>query len=144
MPENGAGYSQSNGNGVHQLQLPPLVMGGAGFSYQLHPKPEDLPVLPIVKRAFELGLRAIDTSPYYEPSEELLGAALSSVDIAEHYARSDYFLMTKCGRIKANHFEYSPSWIRKSVARSLQRFNTSYLDVVFCHDVEFVFRGPST
>jgi len=28
--------------------------------------------------------------------------------------------------------------VRKSVARSLQRLHTNYLDVVYCHDVEFV------
>jgi D-arabinose 1-dehydrogenase len=113
-------------------------MGGAGFSYQLSPEPKSLPVLETVKRAFELGLRAIDTSPYYEPSEELLGAALSHPDIVSKFPRSDLVIMTKCGRIAENHFDYSPRWIRTSVARSLQRFKTPYLDVVFCHDVEFV------
>lgn len=120
------------------LHLPPLIMGGAGWSYQLVEQPEASPVLDIVKAAFARGVRAIDTSPYYEPSEELLGAALSHPDIKERYARSDYLIMTKCGRIAADHFDYSPEWIEKSVQRSLQRFNTDYLDVVFCHDVEFV------
>jgi aryl-alcohol dehydrogenase-like predicted oxidoreductase len=30
-------------------------------------------------------MRAIDTSPYYEPSEELLGSALASVDVTSEY-----------------------------------------------------------
>lgn len=34
-------------------------------------------------------------------------------------------------------FDYSPSTIRKSVQRSLTRLNTSYLDTVYLHDVEF-------
>ena len=122
----------------HHLKLPPLIMGGAGFSYQLSSEPASLPVLETVKRAFELGLRAIDTSPYYEPSEQLLGAALSHPDIVSKYQRSDFIIMTKCGRIAASHFDYSAAWISKSVARSLERFHTSYLDVVFCHDVEYV------
>lgn len=46
--------------------------------------------------------------------------------------------MTKCGRISADRFDYSSSWIYKSVERFLRRFNTTYLDVVFCHDVDFV------
>jgi len=46
--------------------------------------------------------------------------------------------MTKVGRISADKFDYSPEWVRKSVRRSLGRFKTSYLDVVFCHDVEFI------
>jgi D-arabinose 1-dehydrogenase len=120
------------------VRLPPMIMGGAAFSYQLHPNPASLQVLEIVKQAFALGLRAIDTSPYYEPSEELLGAALSHPDIAQTYDRSEFIIMTKCGRVAEDHFDYSASWIRKSVARSLERFKTTYLDVVFCHDVEFV------
>lgn len=115
-----------------------LVLGGAGFSYQNHKSPEDLPVLNIIKNAFARGVQTIDTSPYYEPSEQLLGAALTHPDIAHQYNRSDYMLMTKIGRISSSVFDYSPQWIRKSVQRSLERLGTSYLDVVFCHDVEFV------
>lgn len=113
-------------------------MGGSGFSYQIHRDPKSVGALEIIKRAFALGLRAIDTSPYYEPSEELLGEALGHVDITSRYRRDDYFLMTKVGRISTDHFDYSPQWIQKSVARSLQRLKTNYLNVVFCHDVEFV------
>ncbi|KAF5985765.1 D-arabinose 1-dehydrogenase [Fusarium coicis] len=117
---------------------PVLAMGGAGFSYQLNPEPESFPIVDILLRAFELGVRIIDTSPYYEPSEQLMGAALSDSRIQSKYQRSDYVLMTKVGRIKENEFNYSPDWIKKSVARSLKRFGTTYLDVVFCHDVEYV------
>ena len=118
--------------------LSPLVMGGAGFSYQLHSNPESLPVRQIILKAFSLGLRVLDTSPYYEPSEQLMGAAISHSEVTSKYKRSDYILMTKAGRIDEHYWDYSPEWIKKSVARSLQRFRTSYLDVVFCHDVEFV------
>ncbi|KAJ6006243.1 hypothetical protein N7451_004187 [Penicillium sp. IBT 35674x] len=118
--------------------LPPLVLGGAGFSHQLFHNPNASQALEVLKRAFQLGLRAIDTSAYYHPSEILLGEALSRPEITNCYSRDQYFLMTKAGRISANHFDYSPAWIRHSVLRSLQRLQTSYLDVVFCHDVEFV------
>lgn len=126
------------GNSTAAPPQPSLVMGGAGFSYQLHPAPGSLPIQQILLRAFELGLRTIDTSPYYEPSEQLMGAALSDPAIASKYAREDIVLMTKVGRIREDEFDYSPAWVRKSVARSLERFQTTYLDVVFCHDVEFV------
>jgi aryl-alcohol dehydrogenase-like predicted oxidoreductase len=46
--------------------------------------------------------------------------------------------MTKVGRIAALEFNYDPAWVRFSVERSLERFRTSYLDVVFCHDIEYV------
>lgn len=118
--------------------LPPLVLGGAGFSYQVFKNPTSAQTLQVLKHAFQLGLRAIDTSAYYHPSEILLGEALSHPDIACNYTRDQYLLMTKVGRISATQFDYSPAWVRQSVTRSLERLRTHYLDVVFCHDVEFV------
>lgn len=120
------------------MRLDPLIMGGAGFSYQLVTDPSEAPAVEILETAFDSGVRTIDTSPYYDPSELILGAALSDPRITQKYRREDYTLMTKVGRIAADHFDYSPQWVRSSVGRSLQRFNTTYLDVVFCHDVEFV------
>ena len=119
-------------------RLTPLIMGGAGFSYQLTAAPESIPVVEIIKRAFESGIKAIDTSPYYEPSEQLIGKALNHPEIKSRYSRSSYNILTKVGRVTATHLDYSPSAIRHSVARSLERFNTTYLDVVFAHDVELV------
>ncbi|KAI9044991.1 Aldo/keto reductase [Aspergillus affinis] len=120
------------------LKLPPIILGGAGFSYQIHPDPKSIPIPQIIRRAFDVGMKAIDTSPYYEPSEQLLGEALASPEVTGKYSRSDYILMTKAGRISADQFDYSAECIQKSVQRSLDRLGTSYLDVVFCHDVEFV------
>lgn len=118
--------------------LPSLVLGGAGFSYQTHPDPASLPVHHIIRQAFDHGMVAIDTSPFYKPSEQLLGQALAHPMITERYSRSDYILMTKVGRIASDQYDYSPEWVRKSVVRSLERLHTSYLDVVFCHDIEAV------
>lgn len=118
--------------------LPPLILGGAGFSHQIYRNPNSAQALEVLKRAFQSGLRAIDTSAYYHPSEILLGEALSHPDITSQYSRDQYLLMTKVGRITATQFDYSPTWVRQSVLRSLQRLHTRYLDVVFCHDVEFV------
>ncbi|KAJ5098899.1 hypothetical protein N7532_005900 [Penicillium argentinense] len=120
------------------LILPPIILGGAGFSHQVYRNPNAAQALQVLKRALELGLRAIDTSAYYHPSEILLGEALSHPDITNLYTRDQYVLMTKVGRIAADKFDYSPTWVRSSVFRSLQRLRTDYLDVVFCHDVEFV------
>ncbi|KAK8220843.1 Aldo/keto reductase family-domain-containing protein [Phyllosticta capitalensis] len=130
--------SQSLSSGPLSAIVPPVVLGGAGFSNQLHPDPASLPARTIIERAFERGVRAIDTSPYYGPSEIILGDALSQPAITTKYPRSSYLLFSKAGRIAANEFNYSPAWIRKSVERSLERLHTPYLDVVFAHDVEFV------
>jgi D-arabinose 1-dehydrogenase len=47
---------------------------------------------------------------------------------------------TKCGRygVSARDFDYAPTTVRRSVERSLARLHTTYLDIVYLHDVEFV------
>ena len=114
--------------------LPPLILGTATFNTQYHPDPEQMPYTDIVRRALQHNITAFDTSPYYGPSETLLGQALSTIAPS----RGDLFLITKAGRIASDDFDYSPAWIRYSVCRSLERLRTSYLDLVYAHDVEFV------
>lgn len=118
--------------------IPPLICGTATFNNLYNPDVSKLPTNAIIQRALELGVRAFDTSPYYGPSEELLGKALSTPHVLAHYPRSSYHLITKVGRIASAEFDYSPEWVRYSIQRSLQRLHTTYLDVVYCHDVEFV------
>ena len=118
--------------------LPPLVLGTAGFNHQFNKDPHSLPTKDIVHKALSQGIHAFDTSPYYGPAEELLGAALKS---QTEFPRSSYVLQTKVGRIAEAQFDYSAEWVRKSVARSCQRLGATYLDIVLCHDVEFVTSG---
>jgi aryl-alcohol dehydrogenase-like predicted oxidoreductase len=115
--------------------LPPLILGTATFNSQYVSDPHSMPSTSIVKRAIDLGITAFDTSPYYGPSETLLGAALANV----LPPRSALTLITKVGRIGASTFDYSAAQVRYSVLRSLKRLNdTPYLDLVYAHDVEFV------
>jgi aryl-alcohol dehydrogenase-like predicted oxidoreductase len=118
--------------------LPPLVCGTATFNSQYNPDPYALPTTDIVHRALSHGVRAFDTSPYYGPAEELLGKALDTDFVRDKFPRQNYFLLTKVGRISSNDFNYSSAWMRQSIQNSLSRLRTSYLDVVYCHDVEFV------
>ena len=118
--------------------LPPLVCGTATFNTQYNPDPYALPTTGIVHRALSVGVRAFDTSPYYGPAEELLGKALDTAFVHDNFPRRDYFLLTKVGRIGSSEFNYSAAWVRKSIQRSLARLRTDYLDLVYCHDVEFV------
>ena len=113
-------------------------MGTATFNSQYNADPYALPTTELVQRALSNGVRAFDTSPYYGPAEELLGRALATDFVQSHFPRNTYHLLTKVGRIASSSFDYSPAWIRHSVRRSLHRLHTSYLDVVYCHDVEFV------
>ncbi|XWW99270.1 hypothetical protein V2A60_007279 [Cordyceps javanica] len=116
--------------------LPPLILGTATFNHQYHRDPAQMPYVDIVRRALDLNIAAFDTSPYYGPSEILLGDALRRIDPAP--ARDSYFLITKAGRITGDEFDYSPAWVRYSVFRSLERLGTDRLDLVYMHDVEFM------
>lgn len=118
--------------------LPPLIFGTGTFNYQFVSDPYAMDAKGLVQAALERGIRAFDTSPYYGPSETILGEALNTDIVRANFPREDYYLITKCGRIAQEEFDYSPEWIRKSIARSLARLGTDYLDLVYCHDVEFV------
>ncbi|KAK0897124.1 hypothetical protein LTR02_010829, partial [Friedmanniomyces endolithicus] len=118
--------------------LPPLIFGTATFNYQYNPDPYELDTVGLVQKALEFGVRAFDTSPYYGPSEEILGAALDTEFVRKNLSRNEYFLCTKVGRVASDEFDYSPEWVRESIEKSRLRLKTDYLDLVYCHDVEFV------
>jgi len=87
-----------------------------------------------VRVALDLGMNFIDTSPYYGRglSECLLGPALREVP------RESYYLGTKLGRYDAGHFDFSAKRVVESVDVSLHRMGTDHLDIILCHDIEFV------
>ena len=87
-----------------------------------------------VRVALDLGMNFIDTSPFYGRgmSEVLLGVALKGVP------RDSYTLGTKLGRYSATHFDFSAKRVEESVHVSLERMKTDHLDVILCHDIEFV------
>ena len=118
--------------------LPPLIFGTAAFNHQYNRDPFALGTTALVHEAVRLGIRAFDTSPYYGPAESLLGTALVDPSIREAHPRHTYTLLTKVGRVSETEFDYSATAVRRSVARSCERLGTDYLDVVYCHDVEFV------
>jgi len=87
-----------------------------------------------VRTALDLGMNFIDTSPFYGRglSECLLGPALREVP------RDSYYLGTKLGRYDRAHFDFSAKRVAESVDVSLHRMGVEYLDVMLCHDIEFV------
>lgn len=120
------------------LALHALIFGAGSFSNQYNTDDHLESYVPLraVRLALRYGIRAFDTSIYYGPSEIVLGKALQA--IKNEFPRSSYKLMTKCGRISATEFDYTPSHIRRSVQHSLERLQTDYLDTVYLHDTEFV------
>jgi aryl-alcohol dehydrogenase-like predicted oxidoreductase len=87
-----------------------------------------------VRVALDLGMNFIDTSPFYGRgmSEVLLGVALRDVP------RDSYYLGTKLGRYDVNHFDFSARRVVESVDVSLHRMGVDYLDIILCHDIEFI------
>jgi len=87
-----------------------------------------------VQAALDCGMNYIDTSPYYGrgASEVLLGFALRDVP------RDSYILSTKLGRYAPDHFDFSARRVRESVDVSLERMKVDHIDIMFCHDIEFV------
>ena len=87
-----------------------------------------------VRVALDAGMNFIDTSPYYGrgTSECLLGFALRDVP------RDSYYLGTKLGRYDENHFDFSAKRVQESIDVSLKRMGVDYLDIILCHDIEFV------
>ena len=87
-----------------------------------------------VQVAIDSGMNFIDTSPFYGRgmSEVLLGVALRDVP------RDSYYLGTKLGRYDSAHFDFSAKRVVESVDVSLHRMGVDHLDIVLCHDIEFV------
>jgi len=115
------------------IQLPLLSFGASSLGQEFRPVTLDEAVRS-VRTALELGMNFIDTSPYYGRgmSEVLLGVALRGIP------RERYLLGTKLGRYDAAHFDFSARRVAESVDVSLHRLGTDHLDIVLCHDIEFV------
>jgi aryl-alcohol dehydrogenase-like predicted oxidoreductase len=115
------------------LQLPVLSFGASSLGQEFRRVKLD-EALASVRTALECGLTFIDTSPFYGRgmSEVLLGIALQGM------SRESYMLCTKLGRYDLAHFDFSARRVAESVDVSLHRMRTDYLDIVLCHDIEFV------
>src|SRR6266536_1038276 len=115
------------------LQLPILSFGASSLGQEFRSVNLD-EALQSVRVALECGLNFIDTSPFYGRgmSEVLLGMALRGVP------REAYTLCTKLGRYDLAHFDFSARRVAESTDVSLHRLGCGHLDIVLCHDIEFV------
>lgn len=119
--------------GNTDLHLPVLSFGASSLGAEFRHVTLD-EALSSVRVALECGLNFIDTSPFYGRgmSEVLLGIALKGVP------RESYTLCTKLGRYDLAHFDFSAKRVAESVDVSLHRLGTDHLDIILCHDIEFV------
>ena len=119
--------------GTTDLHLSILSFGASSLGAEFRSVTLD-EALGSVRVALECGLTLIDTSPFYGRgmSEVLLGIALKGVP------RDSYTLCTKLGRYDLAHFDFSAKRVAESVDVSLHRLGTDHLDIILCHDIEFV------
>jgi aryl-alcohol dehydrogenase-like predicted oxidoreductase len=115
------------------LEVPILAFGASSLGAEFRRVTVE-EALASVHVALELGMNLIDTSPFYGRgmSEVLLGIALKGVP------RDSYTLCTKLGRYDLGHFDFSAKRVAESVDVSLHRLGTDHLDIILCHDIEFV------
>jgi L-galactose dehydrogenase len=115
------------------LEVPILAFGASSLGAEFR-RVTLAETMASVRAALDCGLSLIDTSPFYGRgmSEVLLGIALEGVP------RDDYLLCTKLGRYDLSHFDFSARRVAESVDVSLHRLRTDHLDIVLCHDIEFV------
>ncbi len=118
----------NTGMNVSILGLGTAPFGGAYGAF------EKADALRAVHTAFDLGVNIVDTSPYYGTtvSESVLGEALQGIP------RERYFLSTKLGRYGVNDFDFSAARVAQSIDESLARLQVDYVDILLCHDIEFV------
>jgi L-galactose dehydrogenase len=86
--------------------------------------------------AFSKGITYFDTAPYYNNSEHVLGGLLKP------FQRNSFVISTKIGRyhdskLPDGYFDFSRRKTINSVHESCRRLNTTHLDIVHCHDIEY-------
>ncbi len=115
------------------LDLSVLSFGASSIGAEF--RPIDVPeALRCVRVALDRGMNYIDTAAYYGRgmSEVMLGRVLPEIP------RDHYTLSTKLGRYAPQHFDFSARRVHESIDISLERMGLEHLDIVFCHDIEFV------
>ena len=84
--------------------------------------------------ALDMGVNLIDCSPFYgiTAAETVLGKALRGVP------RDNYVLVTKVGLYGDDEFDFSAQRVKRSVDESLGRMGVDHIDIIQCHDIEYV------
>jgi len=117
------------------MPLTKLSLGGSAFGGVFTPMSDDQ-CLTILRRAFNAGMSLIDTAPWYQASERVLGRCLRK--LAAEVPRDRYQLNTKVGRYPTGKmFDFSAARVARSVEDSLAALQVDYIDTIQVHDCEF-------
>ena len=120
--------------GTTDLKLSAMSFGASPLGNIYASKVSDVEIKQMVEYAIAKGINYFDVAPYYGLglAEERLGKALPK------QSSSDIIVSTKVGRYGETKFDFSASTIERSINNSLKKLHRDYLDIVFCHDIEFV------
>lgn len=120
----------------HGLAVSVLGLGTVKFGRNeavKYPQPFALPtdgeIANLLAAAKTLGINLLDTAPAYGSSEQRLGEAIAG-------QRQDWVLCTKVGEAFAagvSRYDFTADNVLRSVARSLRRLRTDWLDMVLVH-----------
>jgi aryl-alcohol dehydrogenase-like predicted oxidoreductase len=127
--------------GRSQIRASALGLGTVKFGRNektKYPQRFDLPadesIHELLKTASEIGINLLDTAPAYGRSEERMG------EIMDRYgwfgSRASWVVCTKAGEEFSDgvsRYCFDPMRIQESVARSLSRLKTDYVDVALLH-----------
>ena len=124
---------QKNKLGNTDIMVSQLGFGASPFGNIYNQHVTDQEAKKMVDYALDQGINYFDVAPYYGlgEAEVRLGKALPAVT-------TDLVISTKVGRYGEKEFDFSAKKITTSLELSLQRLNREYLDIIFCHDIEFV------
>ena len=119
------------GLSVSEIGFGSWAIGGNAFGNS-YGTTDDAESQRAIRRAFELGCNFFDTADVYGHghSEELLGAAL-------HDVRDQVIIATKVGGNFYNRdmrTDFTPSYLRFAVERSLERLRTDRIDLLQLHN----------
>ena len=106
-----------------------LALGGVGIGGLYGPVAEE-DAAAAVRRALDLGINYVDTSPLYKESEARLGRIFAAMGGKPR----DLYLSTKLGTHPARRGDYSAAGARWSVQRSLATVGVDAFDCVLIHD----------
>lgn len=115
--------------GKTEMVVTELSLGGVGIGGLYGPVPE-AEAAGAVRRAVDLGINYVDTSPLYLESEERLGHVFRQMGGKPAHL----FLSTKMGTHPARRGDYSAAGARWSVENSLRLLGVGSVDCLLIHD----------
>jgi aryl-alcohol dehydrogenase-like predicted oxidoreductase len=123
--------------GKSNLEVSAIGLGCMGMSFGFGPPKDKQEMVPVIRKAFEMGVTFFDTAEVYGPfiNEELVGEALAPF-------RDDVAIATKFGfKIdpgagRPAGLDSRPAHIKEVAEASLKRLKTDRIDLFYQHRVD--------